>query len=74
MTAKADQLIARVLRISVDQVTDELQFQSIPQWDSLNHMNLILALEEECDVEIDGDGIISLTSVVAIRKFLNGRT
>ena len=39
-------LVARVLGIAENRVTDELAFQSIPQWDSMNHMNLILAIEE----------------------------
>ena len=66
-------LVARVLGIAENRVTDELAFQSIPQWDSMNHMNLILAIEESYDVEIDPDTIVELTSVAAIREFAANR-
>ena len=66
----ADALIARVLGISARDVDEELEFQSIPQWDSLNHLNLITALETACDVEIDGETIVELGTVEAIRAFV----
>jgi citrate synthase len=68
-----EQVIAETLGVRVDSVTDGLEFQQIPEWDSLNHVNLMLALEKEYDVEIDAEGIVSLTSVPAIRTFVASR-
>ena len=44
---------------------DDLQgveYQSISAWDSVGHMGLIAALEEEFDIMMDTDDIIDLSS------------
>lgn len=68
--ASVEQVVARVLGISPSAVTDSLEFNSIPEWDSLNHVNLMLELEAAYGVDIDEDRMIELTSVRAIRSFV----
>ena len=34
-----------------------LSYQSIKEWDSVGHMNLMLMIEEEFDIEMDIDDI-----------------
>jgi acyl carrier protein len=63
-------VIASTFNISPSVVTDVLAFNSIPQWDSLAHMELMLALEATYGVSIDEDRMIELTSVKKIREFL----
>ena len=62
-------IVAATLGISRDVVTDDLSFSDIPEWDSLNHVNLMLALEQRLRTEIDEDLMVQLTSVRAIRAF-----
>jgi citrate synthase len=69
MTDSIDSLIARVLSIPEDRITDELGYQAIPQWDSLGHVELMLALEGACQVEIDAETLVTLQTVAEIRKF-----
>ena len=66
-------IVATTLGISRDVVTDDLSFSEIPEWDSLNHVNLMLALEQHLDTEIDEDLMVQLTSVRAIRAFVGSR-
>ena len=63
-------LVANTLGIPVDTVTDELAFSQVAEWDSLNHVNLMLALEKSLQTEIDEERMIQLTSVRAIRDFV----
>lgn len=72
-TTPIESVIARVLRIDPDLVTDDLAYHAIPQWDSLQHVALMLALEKELGIEIDSDMTLQLTSVVAIRAFAEKR-
>jgi citrate synthase len=65
-----EEVVASTFRISPARVTDALAFNAIPEWDSLAHMDLMLALEAEYGVSIDEDRMIELTSVEAIREFL----
>ena len=39
-----------------------LEYQAIPAWDSVGHMGLIAALEDEFDIMMDTDDIIDLSS------------
>ena len=68
------ELVAATLGIPASQVTDELAFSEVAQWDSLNHVNLMLALEQALQTEIDEDLMVQLTSVRAIRDFAATRS
>jgi citrate synthase len=68
-----EELIARTLRISADQVTDTLEYQSIREWDSLGHVSLMVALEDALGIPVDDELIVELRSVPAIREFAVGR-
>jgi acyl carrier protein len=62
-------LIAEVLGIDVNRVLDELAYGDLPEWSSLHHVNLMLALEDRLGVEIGPDQMVELTSVSAIETF-----
>lgn len=39
-----------------------LEYQAIPAWDSVGHMGLVAAIEDEFDIMMDTDDIIDLSS------------
>ena len=39
-----------------------LEYQAIPQWDSVGHMGLVGAIEDAFDIMMDTDDIIDLSS------------
>tara|TARA_Y100000589_G_scaffold254900_1_gene243831 strand:- start:291 stop:530 length:240 start_codon:yes stop_codon:yes gene_type:complete len=45
-----------------EEVLDNLKYQDIEQWDSLGHMSMIAALEEEFDIMLEMDDIIDFSS------------
>jgi len=67
--AAIDKLVADTLGIPVHTIREDLAFSEVPQWDSLNHVNLMVALEQMLQTEIDEDLMVQLTSVKAIRQF-----
>ena len=64
-----DDLVAEVLKVPRERIADDLEYGAIEQWDSLGHVNLMLALEDACGVEIDEDLMVELTSIAALRAF-----
>ena len=64
---------AAVFNVSEAEINDGLAFNAIKSWDSVNHINLMLALEETFEMTIPDDDIIELTSIGAIRRYLAGR-
>jgi len=39
-----------------------LCYQGVPEWDSVGHMSLVAALEDEFEIELEMDDIIDLSS------------
>lgn len=39
-----------------------LEYQQIPQWDSVGHMSLVAAIEDAFDIMMDTDDIIDFSS------------
>lgn len=70
MSKPIEEVIATALRIRPSAVTDGLAFNAIPEWDSLAHVELMMTLETTYGVSIDEDRMVQLTSVQAIRQFL----
>lgn len=63
---------AFISALDVDQsvIVDELEYNSIPQWDSVAHMALIAALEVAYDIMMDTDDIIDMSSVAKAKEIL----
>jgi acyl carrier protein len=67
---KLIQTFAQTLQIEPTQVTDDLKYNAIAEWDSVGHMSLVAALEETFGVLLDTDDIIDLSSVAQARAVL----
>lgn len=63
-------VFAKALEIDKDLVVDELQYNSIAEWDSVAHMSLIAELEECFDVMLDTDDIIDMSSLAKAKEIL----
>lgn len=58
---KYNNVFVENLQITEDQLIG-LTYQSVELWDSVGHMSLVAALEDEFDIMIDTDDIIDLSS------------
>jgi amino acid adenylation domain-containing protein len=63
------ELVGGVLGIAPGAISDDLCFQAVPEWDSLGHAELMVALEEALGTEIDERLAVELTTYAAIRAF-----
>jgi acyl carrier protein len=63
-------VFADVFAIEGDAVTDEGSPGSIEAWDSISHLNLVLALEGEFMIQFEAEEIPELASFRAIRDRL----
>ena len=55
------QAFVESLEITED-VVEGLEYQAIPQWDSVGHMGLVAAIEDAFDIMMDTDDIIDFSS------------
>ncbi len=55
-------VMADVLDLDVNAITDDTSVDNSPKWDSANHIHLVLALEEEFSVSFDVSELESMLS------------
>lgn len=67
---KLTSAFVEALQIKPEQVSDDLEYNSIKEWDSVAHMTLVAALEEEFDIMLDTDDIIDMSSVAKAKEIL----
>ncbi len=68
--AQLNELIAKALMLPEDRITDDLTYNSIPEWDSVAHMALVAELEDSYGVMLETDDIVDMSSVGKIRDIL----
>jgi acyl carrier protein len=62
--------VAEGLGIPESSITDDLAYNTIPEWDSRGHMVLITEIEIAFDIMMDTDDIIALSSVGKAKEIL----
>ena len=70
MSEKLYGIIAKVMDISIDEITDNSSPETIPSWDSFNSYILLDELESEFKTEFTIDEITETKNVSDIKKHL----
>jgi acyl carrier protein len=65
--------MAEILRVPKAELRDDLDMESTGTWDSLSHMQLIAAIEDEYGIELTADEIVSMRSVGQIKDVLRSK-
>ena len=73
MLEKMKEIIADQLGVSEDEVTLEASFKEDLDADSLDLFELVMALEEEYDVEIPSDDLAELNTVGDVINYLEDK-
>jgi acyl carrier protein len=72
-SARLSELVADILRLPPDTVTDALTIAETENWDSLAHIELVAALESEFSIELSADDIVEMITYAKIRAILGGK-
>lgn len=59
---KYKKIFQESLNIDDKNFSENLKYNDIPEWDSIGHMTLIAALEENYNISIDTDDIVDFSS------------
>lgn len=68
--AKLKAVMSAVLKVPAEDIGEESSMDTIASWDSLHHMNLVLALEEEFGVSVPDEDAADITSYRLIKTVL----
>ena len=73
MNSASDELVARLIEVAADvfgvpaaALTADSSSESVEAWDSISHLNLMLAVEQAFGVRIEPDQMVELTSIGGI--------
>ena len=73
MFEKIAEMIAEQLNVDVEKITMETSFKDDLGADSLDLFELVSALENEYDIEIETEELVNLTTVKAVIEYLQGK-
>jgi len=64
-------VMSAVFEVPIEDITETSSVDSIDSWDSLKHLNLILALEEEFNIVIPDEEVGNLMNYKLIELIIN---
>ncbi len=64
-------ILAEILDCSPSTITADDTIETLKRWDSLNHMRMILLIEERYKTQLDPDDALSLFTVKDISEYLS---
>ncbi len=73
MEEKVKEVMAGVFGISSSIITSDDSVNTIAEWDSLNHINLIVALEQEFNIEFEEQQIPELNNINLIIETIQNK-
>jgi len=74
VSGKVEDVLAEVLQLRPAEITDDLTMKDVESWDSLKHMELIVALETAFSVQLTFEEIVAMQSVREIKRVLAERS
>jgi acyl carrier protein len=67
-------IMADVLEVNADKISKESSMETIASWDSLKHMELMVAIEENFDITmLSMDEIVEMTTFPKIIEILQNK-
>jgi len=71
MEAKIRELMAEIFEVKEGQISDDLEAKEVSWWDSIKHLSLITALEEDFEITLTMKEIQSMTSFNKIKDIVS---
>ena len=71
---KLKEIIADTFDIDEDEITNEMTSDSVERWDSLNHLRLVTALEDEFDIKLTMEEVNTMVDYPKIVEFVSRYT
>jgi acyl carrier protein len=73
MNARVREILSVVLEMPASDIDERLSAETASNWDSIRHLNLVMAIEEAFDVSFASEELSELTSYRAIADALAKR-
>jgi len=71
MDSRIKEIMHNILNVEQSSIIGESSSDNIASWDSLRHIQLVVALEEEFELEFTDGEITDLNSFNSIKKYIS---
>ncbi len=68
-----NEILARIFKISVQDITDAMSSKDIPEWDSMNYLLCIAEIEKRFHFSFTMNEVMDAVTVGDIRKIVDTR-
>jgi len=70
LSDEVKQLVSNVIGIPAEELSNKSSIETMENWDSMAHVNIIMSLEQHYAITIAPDIAADLTSITSITDFL----
>ncbi len=74
MSRSVEQIISEIFGVDEGSISDQDTPDNIDQWDSMNHLKLVTAIEDEYKIKLSMKEIQSMLSVDEIKSIIAERS
>ena len=74
MNERLKNIMANVFGIEVEEINEMTSVDNCEQWDSFQHMSLLVAIEEEFGLNLDDDEVLRMRDFASIIDVLETRS
>lgn len=67
---KLKNVLANVFNVDASKINDDSSVDTVENWDSLNHLKLVLALEQEFDISFSEEQTVEIMNFPLIKMTL----
>lgn len=68
---KLKRVLANIFNIDIERIDDTTSVDTVSQWDSLKHLNLVLALEQEFNITLSTEQTVEILNYPLIKAVLS---
>lgn len=66
-------IMSSVFNIPFENINEKTSVENCEQWDSLHHMSLLLAIEEEFEINLADDDVLNMKDFASIIGILESK-
>ena len=74
MPDRLKQIVADILNIDSNLINNNTSPTNLNEWDSLNQIKIMLAIEEQYDIEFDEDDLSKFTDFKSIKELIEKKS
>ena len=67
------EILADVLELSKEQIDETITMENVDTWDSLRHMEIMLAIEGKFGIQFEPDELVDMTTYSDIKTLVNDK-